>query len=225
MHGLDGKPYKVVKLATDITEQKRNAAQHAGYASAISKSQALIEFDMNANVLTANANYLAILGYELGEIEGMPHSLFVEPVHGQSAAYMKFWNALRKGEFQSAEFKRIGKDGSEVWLQASYNPILDLSGMRFKVVKVATDITARKLAETRVVALQAQFHALLDSPPDAKLRLFEGVVIHTTDGVMITEAGQADLPGPRMVFTNPAFTAMTGYTKLSASRRASFKGL
>jgi diguanylate cyclase (GGDEF)-like protein/PAS domain S-box-containing protein len=209
--GLDGKVYKIIKLATNITQQKLKAAEVTGHARAIVRSQAVIEFDMDGNVLAANQTYLDSLGYDLDEIKGRPRSLFVEPGDRDSATDRQFRNALRKGEYWTAEIKRVGKGGREVWLQASYNPVLDVRGVPYKVVKVATDITARKLAETRVVALEAEFLALLDSPPDARLRLFEGVVIQSGAAVMITDAKPLDQSEPRIVYTNPAFTDMTGY--------------
>jgi methyl-accepting chemotaxis protein len=210
--GPDGKACKVMKLAMDVTKQKLQANEFAGQAKAIARSQAVIEFDMSGNVLTANQNYLAILGYDLDEIKGRHHLSFVEPGFCETAAYGQFWAALRRGEFQAAEFKRIGKDGREVWLQASYNPVLDLKDSPCKVVKFATDITARKRAETHLVALEAKFLALRDTPDNAKIRLFESIVIHAKDAILITEAEPKDLPGPRIVYANPAFTEMTGYS-------------
>lgn len=136
-----GKPYKVVKYATDITQQKLQSADYAGQISAIGRSQAVIEFRMDGTVLSANANFLQALGYTLDEIKGKHHSLFVDPVYRDSSEYKAFWATLNRGEFVAAEFKRIGKGGKEVWIQASYNPILDLNGKPFKVVKYATDIT------------------------------------------------------------------------------------
>jgi diguanylate cyclase (GGDEF)-like protein/PAS domain S-box-containing protein len=209
--GADGKPYKIIKLATNITTQKLKAADHAGQVDALSRSQAMMEFDMNGTVLAANDRYLALLGYGLREVEGRHRSVFAELADRESVADGGLMQALRRGDHQTAEIKRVGKDGREVWLQASYNPILDSRGVPYKVVKLATDITARKLAETRVAALQAEFLALLDSPPDAKLRLFEGVVIQSKAAVMITDAEPLDRTGPRIVYTNPAFTEMTGY--------------
>jgi methyl-accepting chemotaxis protein len=136
-----GKPFKVVKFATDITQQKLKNADLAGQLEAIGKSQAVIEFNLDGTVLTANDNFLRALGYSLGEIQGKHHSMFVEPAERDSPAYREFWTALNRGEFQSGEFKRIGKGGRDVWIQASYNPILDLNGKPFKVVKYASDVT------------------------------------------------------------------------------------
>ena len=118
---------------------------YAGQVAAIRKSQAVIEFDMDGTVLDANDNFLKALGYRLEEIQGQHHSMFVEPAYKQSSEYREFWAALNRGEYQAAEYKRIGKGGKEVWIQASYNPILDPDGKPFKVVKFATDMTVQKL--------------------------------------------------------------------------------
>lgn len=141
-----GRPAKVVKFATDVTEQKLRNADMAGQIAAIGKSQAVIEFDMDGTVLTANDNFLRALGYSLAEIKGQPHSMFVDPSERAGAAYREFWASLNRGEYQAAEYKRIGKGGREVYIQASYNPILDLNGRPFKVVKFATDVTKQVLA-------------------------------------------------------------------------------
>lgn len=139
-----GKAYKVVKYATDVSKQKMVFADLQGKVEAMGRSQAVIEFDLQGNVLTANENFLKTLGYTLAEIKGKHHSLFVEPRYKESAEYREFWEKLRKGEYQAAQYKRIGKGGKEVWIEASYNPILDLNGRPWKVVKFATDLTKRK---------------------------------------------------------------------------------
>jgi methyl-accepting chemotaxis protein len=151
--GSDGKPFKVVKFATDITEQKQRAADYEGQINAIEKSQAVIQFALDGTILTANENFLAAMGYRLSEIQGKHHSLFVEPLEKASPAYHAFWAALNRGEYQSAEYRRIGKGGREVWIQASYNPIFDASGRPCKVVKFATDITAQVHERERRAAL------------------------------------------------------------------------
>ncbi|ANV99468.1 PAS domain-containing protein [Bradyrhizobium icense] len=140
-----GKPFRVVKFATDITSQKLSTAELAGQIAAIGKSQAVIEFNMDGTIIGANQNFLRAVGYSLDEIRGRHHSMFVEQVERDSAAYREFWAALNRGEYQAAEYKRIGKGAKEIWIQASYNPILDLNGKPFKVVKYATDTTAQVL--------------------------------------------------------------------------------
>ena len=136
-----GTPFKVVKFATDVTQQKLQAADFSGQIGAIGKVQAVIQFDLNGTILDANDNFLNTMGYSLGEIKGKHHSLFVEPGYSDTAEYHQFWDKLRRGEFESRVYKRIGKGGKEVWIQASYNPILDMEGKPFKVVKYATDVT------------------------------------------------------------------------------------
>lgn len=140
-----GKPCKVIKFAVDITADKLKRADAAGQLAAINKSQAVIEFEMDGTIIDANANFLSAMGYSLDEVKGKKHSMFVEPAFANSAEYAKLWETLRSGQFLSAEYKRIGKGGKEVWIQASYNPINDMNGKPFKVVKFATDITASKL--------------------------------------------------------------------------------
>ena len=146
-----GKPFKVVKFATDVTEQKLKAADNDGQIAAIRKSQAVIEFNMDGTIHTANQNFLDATGYTLAEVQGRHHGMFVEPGERDAPAYREFWDKLNRGQYQAAEYKRIAKGGREIWIQASYNPILDLNGKPFKVVKYATDVTVqavmRKKAE------------------------------------------------------------------------------
>ena len=142
-----GKPVKVIKFATDITAQKNRAADDAAQIEAISRAQAVIEFNLDGTVRTANQNFLAVLGYRLDEIAGQHHRMFCDPEFGRSRDYAQFWERLRAGEYIAAEFQRFGKGGKEVWIQASYNPIMDAQGKPIKVIKFATDITERKRAE------------------------------------------------------------------------------
>jgi methyl-accepting chemotaxis protein len=112
-----------------------------GQLAAINKAQAVIEFELDGTVRTANDNFLRAMGYSLDEIRGKHHSLFVSPAERGSAAYRDFWAKLARGEYDSGQYKRVAKGGREVWLQASYNPILDSTGKPLHVVKYATDIT------------------------------------------------------------------------------------
>jgi methyl-accepting chemotaxis protein len=144
-----GKPFKIVKFATDVTEQKLRTADLSGQNAAISKSQAVIEFNMDGFILTANENFLNAVGYSLAEIQGKHHSLFVDAGERDGAAYREFWANLKAGRYQAGEYRRIGKGGREVWIQASYNPILDLNGNPFKVVKYASDTTAQVIARKK----------------------------------------------------------------------------
>jgi methyl-accepting chemotaxis protein len=141
----NGKPFGVIKFATDVTAQKLKNADLAGQIDSIGKSQAVIEFNLDGTIITANDHFLNALGYTLGEIKGKHHSMFVDPSERDSAGYREFWSSLNRGQYQAAEYKRIGKGGREVYIQASYNPILDLNGKPFKVVKYATDTTKQVL--------------------------------------------------------------------------------
>ncbi|MBS3850137.1 PAS domain S-box protein [Devosia sp. BSSL-BM10] len=142
-----GKPIKVIKFATDITEQTNRAADHEAQIAAISRVQAVIEFNLDGSVRNANENFLQTVGYGLTEIVGKHHSMFCDPGYAKSPEYKQFWERLRAGEYVAAEFQRFGKGGREVWIQASYNPVLDARGKPVKVIKFATDITARKRDE------------------------------------------------------------------------------
>lgn len=125
-----------------VTEQKFINLNYVGQIDAIKKSQAVIEFTLDGIILEANDNFLNTLGYSLDEIKGKHHSMFVEANYKNSAEYKQFWEALKRGEYQSNEFKRFGKGNKEIWIQASYNPILDSKNQPFKVVKYASDITS-----------------------------------------------------------------------------------
>jgi len=137
------KPFKIVKLATDITAAKQSAAEDKGKLQALSRAQAIIEFTPSGEILTANENFLKTLGYSLAEIVGKHHSIFCEPDYVQSAAYRTFWQNLAAGRFAADQFTRVAKGGQKVYIQASYNPIVDDSGRVFKVVKFATDVSER----------------------------------------------------------------------------------
>ncbi len=147
---MDNKPFKVVKYAADVTEQQLKAADTSGQIAAIGKAQAVIEFEMDGSIRHANTNFLQTMGYTLEEIKGRHHRMFVEPTEAESPAYSAFWEKLRRGEFDSRVYKRVGKDGKVVWIQASYNPIFNADGKAFKVVKFATDVT--KVIETGGIA-------------------------------------------------------------------------
>jgi methyl-accepting chemotaxis protein len=135
-------------------------AQMLGLIAAINRSQAVIEFAMDGTILTANSNFLAIVGYSLAEIAGKHHSMFVDPAYRASADYRRFWEKLGRGEFDKAQYKRIGKGGREAWLEASYNPVLDANGKPVKVIKFATDITAQKHKDQLNSALKNSLDAV-----------------------------------------------------------------
>ncbi len=181
-----GKPAKVVKFATDITAEKLHAAEQDGKVSAISRAQAVIEFELDGTILTANENFTATVGYSLDEIQGQHHRMFCDEAYANSAEYAEFWKKLAAGEFAAGEFKRFGKDGSEIWINASYNPVFNADGKPVKVVKFATNITDEK----RRVAEQ-------DGKMDAINRA-QAVIEFELDGTILT--------------ANENFTATVGYS-------------
>jgi len=137
----DGKVIKIVKFATDITADKSRLLDIESQMDAIRKNQAVIEFTPDGIITAANENFLQTMGYSLSEIVGVHHSQLVDPVYKQSAEYAMFWKRLASGLFDAGQYKRIAKDGREVYLQASYNPIPDMNGKIIKVVKFANDVT------------------------------------------------------------------------------------
>jgi methyl-accepting chemotaxis protein len=147
----------------DVTSERLNE----GMLAALDKAQAVIEFTLDGSIVRANENFLNAMGYTLDEIRGRHHSMFVEPAYAQSPDYKQFWEKLNRGEFDAAQYKRIGKGGREVWIQASYNPILDAAGRPFKVVKFASDITAMRMAveQTRDVVTAAKNRDLTQRIP------------------------------------------------------------
>ncbi|AZR30660.1 PAS domain S-box protein [Xanthomonas vasicola] len=151
-----GRPYKVVKYATDVTRQVVDSADADGRIRAIDKVMGVIEFDLKGNVLGANENFLNILGYPAAEAIGQHHSVFVDAAYRASAEYRQFWAKLASGQFDAGRYRRLRKDGGAVWIQASYNPILDVSGRPYKVVKYATDVTEQVRSAERMRDLMRQ---------------------------------------------------------------------
>ena len=148
----NGRPFKVVKIASDITGAKERSIEDAGKLDAISRSQAVIEFKPDGEIITANENFCSTLGYSLGEIVGRHHRIFCREDYASSPAYADFWRRPIKGEFFSNEFVRVSKSGKDVWIQAAYNPIVNSEGKVVRVVKFATDVTARMSAIGQVNA-------------------------------------------------------------------------
>lgn len=138
-----GRVYKVVKIASDVTDQRLRAADLSGQIDALGRSQAVITFDLDGHILDANENFLSLMGYRLEDVKGRHHRTFVDPVEAASEGYRSLWNDLREGRHSAGEFRRLTRDGREVYIHATYNPILDMNGKVFKVVKFASDITAQ----------------------------------------------------------------------------------
>ncbi|NAZ81906.1 PAS domain S-box protein [Kineococcus sp. R8] len=148
----EGKVARIIKFAADVTAAKAANAEFVGKVAAVDRSQAVVEFDLSGRVLTANPNFLAVMGYTLSEVVGKHHRMFCDPAHASSEAYATFWEQLGAGLYSAGEFERVTKSGRAVWLQATYNPILDSEGTPLKVVKFATDVTATKLATAEIAS-------------------------------------------------------------------------
>jgi methyl-accepting chemotaxis protein len=175
-----GKPYKVVKFATDITEQKNKNAEFEAKLAAISKTQAVIEFNLDGSILSANDNFLKTLGYDLAEIQGKHHRIFCSPEYTSSSEYRSFWDKLNRGEADTGEFRRLTKTGKEIWINASYNPIFNATGKIYKVVKFATDITSEKLT-----ALESQSKMTAISKAQAVIEFnLDGTILTANDNFL-----------------------------------------
>jgi len=170
----EGKPYKVIKFATDITASKLRNAEYEGKVSAMDKAQAVIEFDMGGHVLTANSNFLDAMGYTLDDIKGEHHRMFCETDYAASVDYKRFWQKLNRGEFDGGRYKRVGNGGKTIWIQATYNPILDMNGTPFKIVKFASDITEQVLMEQGIKDKAASDAAKIERLLDAVARAAKG---------------------------------------------------
>ncbi len=170
----EGKPYKVIKFATDVTAGKLRNAEYEGKVSAMDKAQAVIEFDMGGHVLTANSNFLDTMGYTLEDIKGEHHRMFCEADYASSVDYKRFWQKLNRGEFDGGRYKRIGNGGKTIWIQATYNPILDMNGTPFKIVKFASDITEQVMMEQGIKDKAASDAAKIERLLDAVARAAKG---------------------------------------------------
>lgn len=210
-----GRPIKVVKFASDVTEQKLRTANFSGQIEAIGKSQAVIEFNMDGIVLSANENFLGVLGYALSEIQGKHHSMFVVPSERDGAAYREFWAALKRGNYQAAEYQRIGKGGKQVWIQASYNPILDLNGKPYKVVKYATDTTAQVIARMKSERVRAMMESVAAGAEElnASVREISEAMMKSKTTAM-SAVGKVELADDQAQRLSTAAQAMSGIVEL-----------
>lgn len=182
-----GNVTKVIKFASDITQAKQANVDYEGKITAINRAQAVIEFNTDGSILNANENFLATLGYTAEQLKGQHHRIFCQPEYAESAEYKQFWQKLGAGEFVSGQFERFARDGSSIWIEASYNPIIGTNGRPVKVVKFATDITAdiRKKKQFELLSLVAN---------------------ETDNSVVITD------PMGRIEYVNAGFSKLTGYS-------------
>lgn len=184
--GLDGEPERVIKVAMDVTSQRLDALEFAGRSNAVDRSSAVIEFDMAGVVLGANDNFLRVTGYDRDDVVGQHHKMFCDPAYAASPEYAELWSRLRKGDYVTDTFKRVGRGGREIWIRATYNPILDLEGKPRKIVKFAEDISEQKRRD-------AEFEGRARAIDRA-----QGVIEFAMDGTILN--------------ANANFLKLTGYT-------------
>lgn len=182
-----GRVLRIIKFATDVTAQVLEHARVDSQITAINRSQAIIEFSPDGTILDANENFLKLMGYSLAEIRGEKHQIFVPPAERQSKAYSDFWQKLRAGVFETADYQRITKQGKSVWIHATYNPIVNPEGEVVRVIKFASDITAEVLR-------------------NQEFKLLSLVANETDNSIVITgKEGHIE-------YVNQGFTKLTGYT-------------
>lgn len=202
----------------EITPDKRAVLDDKGKVAAISRSQAVIEFDMSGLVITANQNFLDLMGYSLAEIQGKHHRMFVQEEDAASAAYRQFWQCLGKGEFESGQYMRLGRSGKRVWLQATYNPIFDTEGRPVKVVKFCSDITA---AKTQSIEVTAQLSAVSDSMCMLELDGASRILVANAKFCKALQYTPNQLVGQEVgFFTQPGDTTALDATSLWVELRA-----
>ena len=186
--GASGRVEKVLKIAADISAEVRKEQEQNSLINAINRSMAMIEFNLQGEVLTANDNFLNTMGYRLEDIRGKHHRLFCNREEADSAGYKNFWAQLNRGEYVSGRFQRVGRNGQPIWLRATYNPVFDSNGKLYKVVKFASDVTEQvqhQEAESR--AARIAYDTALQT--DATAQQGAQVVQHTVE-VMQGIAGE-----------------------------------
>jgi methyl-accepting chemotaxis protein len=165
-----GKTVSVIKYATDITEAKMESADNVGQLDAIDKAMGVIAFNMDGTIIEINENFLSVVGYSRDEVIGKHHRMFAPAGVAESQEYADFWATLNRGQFVAGQFERVGKGGKEIWLEASYNPIMDPEGNPYKVVKFASDITAQKQLQNTVQAIQGEVSRVMTAMATGNLK-------------------------------------------------------
>ena len=166
---MNGNVFKYVEYATDVTKYKMMDADNEGQLTALNKVLGVIEFDLKGNIKKVNQNFLNVIGYSETEVVGSNHSVFVDSATRNSPEYQQFWDALARGEAKTGKFKRQSKTGKEIWLEASYNPIFDMNGKPFKVVKFATDITEQYLGSLALQSAVEESQHLIEEAKNGNL--------------------------------------------------------
>ncbi len=217
------------EIETLKKEKQQFEQETAGQLAAIRKSHAVIEFEMDGTIITANDAFLNAMGYTLAEVQGRHHKIFVDPEERESAEYREFWDTLNRGEYTRAEYKRIGKGGREVWIQGSYNPILDLHGRPYKVVKFATDVTDRVNLERAAARQRQMTQTLVQEVIESAHQFAEGARViaessaNLSDGAQNQAASVEEMTASVNEMTNAiqVISASANESKVQASTTAS----
>ena len=190
--------------------KSESMSEMAAKIEAINKSQACIEFEVDGTIITANDNFLNTVGYTLEEIKGQHHRMFCETSYSSSPAYQQFWEKLNKGEFESAIYKRIGKGGKEVWINASYNPVFNDKGEVYKVVKFAIDVTEEK---NKTAEFEGKLEAINKSQAAIEFNM-DGTIITANDNFLGAIGYTLDeVQGKHhRIFCQPEYTNSPAYT-------------
>lgn len=194
LRDAEGRTQRIIEYAIDLTEQKYLTANFQGQLDALSRVMGKVEFALDGTILDANPRFLETVGYSLDELKGQHHSRLVNSDYAQSADYRAFWDTLRRGEYLAGEFCRVAKDGHEVWIQGSYNPVLDLDRKPCKIVKFATDITAqveqnRRLKQAMEEAEEAarvreELHQSLQEMSTPVTPIWDGILLLPLVGII-----------------------------------------
>jgi len=176
----NGQPYKVIKIASDVTTLKLENAEAQSKVAAIDLSQGTIEFAMDGTIITANESFLSTLGYSLDEIQGKHHSMFCDDAYAASEDYAKFWETLRSGTHHRGEFNRRGKNGRQLCIRATYNPIFNLKNEPVKVLKIADDISKQR----RMEAERDKQQALIMEMSTPVMQLWDNILLLPVVGLV-----------------------------------------
>ena len=169
-----GRIYRIVKIARDITDEVHEEQEMNSLLTAIDRSMAVIEFSPDGHILNANKNFLETVGYRQDELKGAHHRIFCDRAYASSAAYKTFWNDLNRGQFMSGQFQRFDKRGKPLWLEATYNPVFDVDGQLYKVIKFATNITERVQREGESIRMASRISADTQASVNDGTRVIDG---------------------------------------------------
>ena len=214
---LDGRIDCIVELGQDITDTRMRNAEFEGMVNAIRRAQAVIEFDLDGKVLSANANFLDLMGYDSADVIGQHHRMFCKPEIFEAPDYRAFWEKLGRGEFVSGEFERVTRSGQEVFIQASYNPIMDLDGRPIKVVKFATDVTAQR---RRNAEFESKFNAIDKSQAVIEFDLEGNILAANENFLRVTGYSMRELQSQHhSMFCTAEYVQSQGYSDFWTSLR------